>query len=509
MNAEIEVLSTVVIGKHRYATCRCSCGKVFETRHSSVLSGSTKSCGCLRGDLRKQSYRENGTAPKGNAEALKRRNAQIKEEKAKELIGKKFNFLTVQSVQTPMVTCICDCGNTKVAHRSDVVSGKTSSCGCQRLRLQRENGAEFKSWVGKRFSYLIVKQDLPYHRAIVECDCGTVKEVNKTYLRKGAIKSCGCKSDDMRFETNLAKYGTKTRGVTTSSAEIEILEWLKSLGISAEKGFLPLADGKGRVEIDIMIPHLKIGIEHNGCKWHTENNLSQRKSLIKRPSGKWYHFEKTELAESYGIRLIHIWDYEWKLRKDAIKSYLRSALGKNEIKIPARKTEIRLSDKGEIKSFLEKYHIQGASAGRYHVGIYSNGELVAAAVFSLHHRNSRHLVLSRWCTKENVTVQGGLSKCMKFLKSIVNGEFSKVMSWADRRLSTANGYLASGWKIETSLPPEYFYYHPKTKSVISKQSRSKSNANTPEGMTEAEHAKADGLERVYDCGKIRLVYQLE
>ena len=42
---------------------------------------------------------------------------------------------------------------------------------------------------------------------------------------------------------------------------------------------------------------------------------------------------------------------------------------------------------------------------------------------------------------------------------------------------------------------------------VSKQSRQKKLVSTPEGMTEREHAKLDGLLRIYDCGKIRYKYE--
>lgn len=80
-----------------------------------------------------------------------------------------------------------------------------------------------------------------------------------------------------------------------------------------------------------------------------------------------------------------------------------------------------------------------------------------------------------------------------------------MISWADLRWSDGNGYIEAGWSIEDIIKPDYFYTN--GTKTFSKQSRAKKRQNTPAGMTEYEHAKKDGLYRVYDCGKIRFSYK--
>ncbi len=82
-----------------------------------------------------------------------------------------------------------------------------------------------------------------------------------------------------------------------------------------------------------------------------------------------------------------------------------------------------------------------------------------------------------------------------------------IISWCDRRWSQGTGYLRSGWKIDGTIKPDYFYWNIRKKTAISKQSRKKGAVNTPGGMTEHEHAKQDGLARIYDCGKIRFIFE--
>jgi len=294
--------------------------------------------------------------------------------------------------------------------------------------------------------------------------------------------------------TCLEKYGSpnwqnskdadKRTKTFSSKAELEILEWVKSLGLDAKK------HRSGGKEIDIYIESKKIGIEYNGLYWHSEVYKENN-----------YHLDKTNYFRDKGIRIIHIFEHEWRDRKDQVKSFLKSALGQNKNKIGARKCELKEVDPTEAKTFLKTYHIQGTPVSLSNTfGLYYQGELLALANFNKHHRNKENWVLTRFVTKEDWTIQGGLSR----LSKAGFDKFGKLISWADKRWSVGSGYESSGWKVEEILHPDYFYTD--CESAIPKQSRKKDLVETPEGMTEREHAIIDGLFRIYDCGKIRYFY---
>ena len=67
-------------------------------------------------------------------------------------------------------------------------------------------------------------------------------------------------------------------------------------------------------ELDIYIPELKLAIEFNGDYWHQTNKSGKN---------KFKQLYKTNLCESKGIRLIHIWGHEWLNNKEFIKSLLK------------------------------------------------------------------------------------------------------------------------------------------------------------------------------------------
>jgi ElaB/YqjD/DUF883 family membrane-anchored ribosome-binding protein len=276
----------------------------------------------------------------------------------------------------------------------------------------------------------------------------------------------------------------------TSKSELEVLEWVRQYYPESKK----YKDGTH--EIDVFIPNINLGIEFDGLYYHQEDRVGQK-----------YHINKTKYFKDKGIRIIHIFEHEWRDRKNQVKSFLLSAIGKNEIRIGARKCQVLWSSESQdivvVNKFLETYHIQGAlnRNTEYVVKVIFNNNLLAVATFGKHHRNNTDWVLTRFCTKANFTIQGVLSKISKLASQQLRTD---ILSWADYRLSTGNGYEKAGWVFEQLLPPDYFYH--KSGKVFSKQSRQKKTVNTPEGITERQHAKIDGLNRVFDCGKIRYRY---
>lgn len=156
--------------------CQCDCGEAAYVLGTKLVSGNTKSCGCLR---REQTV-------------LKR---------TKDLTGKRFGKLVVvgateQRKQSCVVwECKCDCGNTAFVPSSLLTNGNTASCGC--LRKEYISEKLTKDLTGQRFGALVVlaPTEERMNRQIVWeclCDCGNTALVKSSDLKLGRTKSCGC-----------------------------------------------------------------------------------------------------------------------------------------------------------------------------------------------------------------------------------------------------------------------------------------------------------------------------
>ena len=288
-------------------------------------------------------------------------------------------------------------------------------------------------------------------------------------------------------------------GTGVSSIELEIKEWIESFGLKVEK--YKFENRTGGREIDIYIPNIQLGIEYCGLYWHNENSPTSR--------GKTYHYNKMIKSNNNGISLITIFGDEWLNSKKQVKSFLRSKLDKNDIKIYGRDTEIKELDRDISNAFFDRYHIQGRVRAMISLGLFKDEELIAAISGSEHHRIKGQFTLNRLCFKENITVVGGSSKLNSYLCLWAKDKgYDKIVTWSDNRWSEGNVYKSMGYNLEEELGPDYSYVYGIER--LSKQSCQKKHLlkKGAVGNTEHEMALSLGYSRIYDCGKKRWVLKL-
>ncbi|MDD7121498.1 MAG: transcriptional regulator [Clostridiales bacterium] len=100
--------------------CRCECGRDVKIPSNSLLSGNTRSCGCLQDETKRSGFHD--------------------------IAGQRFGRLVAiepmekRSGGSVIWKCRCDCGSESEHAVKALVSGKAQSCGCSRLEndaLQR------------------------------------------------------------------------------------------------------------------------------------------------------------------------------------------------------------------------------------------------------------------------------------------------------------------------------------------------------------------------------------
>jgi len=250
------------------------------------------------------------------------------------------------------------------------------------------------------------------------------------------------------------------------------------------------------LEIDIFLPELNIGFEFNGLYWHSEKYRDKN-----------FHLNKTKFFENKGIRIIHIWEDDWDLKRDIIKSQIKNWLCVNNDKIYARKCDIReIQDSKLCKKFLNENHIQGYTIFNYSIGLYLNEELVSIMTFDrMEGRNKMEeggWNLNRFCSKLDINVIGGFSKLINFF--LKNKNPKRLISYADRTWSNGDIYLKNGFKLISTSIPDYKYHINGVRKH--KQNYKKSNLIKVEklnGRTEKQIMMDRGIYRIWDCGKIK------
>ena len=229
-----------------------------------------------------------------------------------------------------------------------------------------------------------------------------------------------------------------------SNIEEPIKEFLEEFNLQW-KTDRRILDGK---EIDFYVPSHKIGIEVNGIYWHSEDGGKYRT----------YHKEKTDLAESKGIQLIHLREdliiHHWP----KVRSMLMAKFGLIEKKIYARKCEIVKLTSKESRDFLNATHISGDVPASIRYGLVFNNELIAVMTFgkSRYDKNVQY-ELYRYSQQLETIVIGGFSKLLKhFLREYDN---PSLVSYAHRDFSIGKVYEANGFVYSHNTHPEHLWFH--------------------------------------------------
>jgi len=340
--------------------CLCQgCSKIHKkVSTESLVNGRSKSCGCKSDRFRKN------------------------EENNKKLIGQVFgNWKVVGFAPNSVNRLICKCLKCNVEIRTirkhEVIQENRKSCGCK--INEHRKGTMQKLYGVSNYSHA---EDFVQKCVATSLEKYGAEHFSKTNdfkrsMKEKHIEKYGCyytQTEEFLEKSKasvLNKYGVNhnnqrpeyrfnlrdwmvdhPEALYASASEKELLNFILNFYPSAHKLH------KEHYELDIFIPELNVGIEFNGLYYHNEQSL-----IFRKKDPKQYHLDKTKFFKGKGIRVIHIWEHEWKYKQEQTKSFLLSALGKNEYRLNARECIIVWSDsKEEIKKahdLLDSTHIQG------------------------------------------------------------------------------------------------------------------------------------------------------
>jgi len=250
------------------------------------------------------------------------------------------------------------------------------------------------------------------------------------------------------------------------------------------------------LEIDVLIPELKLGFEYNGLYWHSDIYKSKN-----------YHQQKTQRCQDIGIKLITIWEDDWKFKTDIVKSRILNLLGGSK-KIWARNCEIREVSDAESKKFIESNHIQGHCISKFRLGLFHLDRLVSLMTFGKLRKSlgNSHVdgnwELLRFCNLIGYSVVGGASKLIsEFIRKY---KPVKIISYADRSWSSGALYRRLGFKFIGDTHPNYYW-------VVNGVRRNRFNFRkdrlVKEGFdpdkSESQIMKDRGYWRIWDSGSTK------
>ena len=268
-------------------------------------------------------------------------------------------------------------------------------------------------------------------------------------------------------------------------------------------------------ELDIYLPERQLAVEYCGEFYHSAGSKEEERQARKK------HVEKHVACNAQGIRLITLWESEWKERNYAIRRLLRNAVGKSKGKLMARKCELRKATTAEARAFYDRYHPQGGAGSGEHYALFWKGKMVACMRFVLGANDrgaaakDRVWTLGRYATR--ITVAGAASRLFKAFVTDFNPP--EVKSFSDNRFFDGGMYSQLGFVLEEEVPEDYVVWSPKLgirpkphyqRRLLPKrlEEHGRTEPFDPETdpRTEAEMTYLMGARRLYDCGKKRWLW---
>lgn len=297
------------------------------------------------------------------------------------------------------------------------------------------------------------------------------------------------------------------REATSSRGEKELAEWIASTGSEIVRNDRSTLGG---FEIDIYLPNEKIGIEYHGAYWHRDVVMQHHR----------IHETKINRAESLGIRLITVWDFDWKAKPEIIKAHILHQMGHNNgAKVDARKCNVVTVDVKSASAFYNKHHIQGAAwRALAHYGLESNGALVACMSLSQGSSRRGRSGSSEWELLRFATagvVRGGASRL--FAHFIREHTPESVWSFSDRQHFSGGLYRQLGFVNDGHVAADYRVHHQASGRVWHKSAWQRKHIPTrlaeigvdatfdpaTDPRTEREMQDLAKCLRIMDAGKIR------
>jgi hypothetical protein len=182
---------------------------------------------------------------------------------------------------------------------------------------------------------------------------------------------------------------------------------------------------------------------------------------------------------------LHIFEDEWRDKKEVLKKKILHLCGKTEKVIGARKLKFVSCFSEDITAFVNQYSIDPIPPDpSYCLKIMFENRIVGAVMFS---EDDSGLLLANICTDQLASYPGLMGKVVAFTKKTYH--YSQLTAFADLRLSTGDVYVKSGWQAIQRTTPDFYYVF--------------NGEKVHQAICPPEWRDYGEIPRIYDCGKTK------
>lgn len=253
-------------------------------------------------------------------------------------------------------------------------------------------------------------------------------------------------------------------------------------------------------EIDIIIPHLKLGIECNSLIFHSE---------VFGNKNKLYHLHKTQAALKKEFAIIHIADYEWKFNQPIIKYIIKrklKTLNNNKDSIIVKEISSLQS-----KEFLSSNHLNGYHNSDTHFGAFVSDELISVLSVSKckFPQQSFEYEVDRLCPiTTDVLYENVENELIKYF--IKNYSPKSIQAFSNRKYFSGDVFHNMGFKFIQNTDATFMYTSGYSdvipRHIFQKNKLHKILHKFDPNISEWENMKNHGFDRIWDCGNSKWIW---
>lgn len=211
-----------------------------------------------------------------------------------------------------------------------------------------------------------------------------------------------------------------------------------------------------------------------------------------------YHTNKTRLAQKYGYRCIHLFDWD---NLNTIIDMVRS----DKVKYYARKMRVEEVSKQLADEFISCNHLQRRCRGNtVNIGLFNDDELIEIMTFGTPRYNKKYQwELLRLCTRRRCEVVGGANKLFKYFVNKYSPH--SVISYCDSSKFSGQVYSNLGFSHVRDTEPQRVWSRGSSK-ITDNLLRQRGydqlfGTHYGKGSSNDELMLQAGWLPVYDCGQ--------
>lgn len=271
-----------------------------------------------------------------------------------------------------------------------------------------------------------------------------------------------------------------------SKAQLEVLHFVQSLGLDVASNDRTAIAPK---ELDVWVPSRRFAVEYNGLYWHSAAVLAD-------PA---YHDSKARACAAAGIRLLSVYEDEWRDRRALVESMIRHRLGLSARGPSARRCTVAELTSRQVQGFFGANHLEGHARSRVAFGLVGpTGDLLAAMSLRrpFHRRYADSLEVARSCCLAGASVAGWLGRLTAAARAWSRAHgVARLVTYVDGRVGQGRAYDEAGWSLLSSSSSPRFWWT----DHVNRFNRFQYKADKANSLTQAQVADRAGVVQIFGC----------